>query len=93
MFAIPHAAAVSFCGCSGRALRAELRALRQYGSARANQRARELAARLSGRVGERRSARLDVGRHELQRLAGEPAPATGAHPDDRLSAPSRGLFY
>jgi hypothetical protein len=93
MFVIPDAAVVSFCGCSGRAQEAKLRLLRQYGSARANQRAGKLAARLSDRAGPCRSARLDLGVHELLPFATEPAAAASANSSDRPSAPSRGLFY
>jgi hypothetical protein len=93
MFVISDPAAASFCGCSGRALQAKLRLLRQYGSARANQRTRKLAARLSDGVGERRSARLVLGVHELLPFAAEAAAAASAHPRESLSAPSRGLFH
>jgi hypothetical protein len=93
MFVVPAPAAASFCSCSGRAPLAMLRLLRQYGSARANQRARELATRLSDAARERRSARLDLGLHEFHPFVREPAPASWAHPSDGVRAPSCRLFY
>jgi hypothetical protein len=93
MFGIPDPAAASFCGCSGRALQAKLRLLRQYGSALANPRARELAIRLSDRARQHRAARFDPRLEKLQLIGRESAAAHSAHASDLARAASRRLFY